>query len=80
LLLSALSHVEVIHDIVQFNGLSKIQYIYLHVKIIKVNKVEVCAPLGYCAAKIGFCLDLSTLEDGTDRLIRNVGEYSPTIL
>jgi hypothetical protein len=51
--------------------------IYLHIKIISVNNVEVCAPLGYCAAKIGFCLDFLILEDGADRLTRNVGEYLP---
>jgi hypothetical protein len=43
-------------------------YIYLRVKIINVDNLLVCAPLGYYAGKSGLFLDFLTLEDGTDRL------------
>jgi hypothetical protein len=54
-----------------------LKYIYLHVNIINLENLKVCSILGYYDAKRKFFLDFLTLEDGADRLIRNVGKDLP---
>jgi hypothetical protein len=56
-----------------------LKYIYLHVNIINLENFEVCFILGYYAAKSEFFLLFLTLEDGTDRLFRNVCKDLPLL-